>query len=238
MSSRLSTMGEMVAGIAHEINQPLSAIANYAAASRNALEAMKDEDNSQIATWLQHVNEQAVCCGEIIRRLRDFVTKDNDDLECVELNEVVHDSVALIQSTLRHQSVIIDCQMPESGPQVMASHVQLQQVLLNLLRNACEAALTSTTPRIIVLVDIHDGHARVSVEDNGPGVEDSDRPRLFDTFFTTKPDGMGMGLPISKSIVEAHGGSLRFDAEHSEGARFHIEFPIAETAKADNTNVG
>lgn len=236
--SRLSTMGEMVAGIAHEINQPLSAIANYAAASRNALGAMTDEDNSQIATWLQHVNEQAVCCGEIIRRLRDFVTKDNDDPECVELNEVVHDSVALIQSTLRHQSVIIDCQIPESSPQVMASHVQLQQVLLNLLRNACEAAFTSTTPRIIVLVDIHDGHARVSVEDNGPGVEDSDRPRLFDTFFTTKPDGMGMGLPISKSIVEAHGGSLRFDAEHSEGARFHIEFPIAETAKANNTNVG
>jgi PAS domain S-box-containing protein len=236
--SRLSTMGEMVAGIAHEINQPLSAIANFAAAANNALAAMNFDDESPIATWLQQVNAEAVRCGDIIRRLRKFVKKDEEDRKSVDLNQVVRDAVALIESTLHHQSITIDCKMPDSGPQVMVNQVQLQQVLVNLLRNACDAVRESTTPRINIHVDLQDGHAHLSIQDNGPGVEEHQRQRLFDAFFTTKKDGMGMGLPISKSIVEAHGGSLRFDPGTPRGARFHMELPVAEAAKASETDVG
>ena len=236
--SRLSTMGEMVAGIAHEINQPLSAIANFALACQNTINAAEFEYEAPVQTWLHEVNKQAVRCGDIIRRLREFVKKGDDDRESVDLNRVVRDSIALIGSDMRDRSVIIDCRLPNPGPRVQANQVQLQQVLVNLLLNACDATSERTTPEISVYLALEDGVARLTIEDNGQGVEEATRQKLFDAFFTTKLEGMGMGLAISKSIIEAHQGSLRFEPGSPSGARFYVELPLHETAIENTQNVG
>ncbi len=223
--SRLSMMGEMVAGIAHEINQPLSAIANYAAACKNTISATGYPYDVPIEKWLQAIDQQAVRCGDIIRRLRTFVKKEDNERTHVDLNVAVTDSVALISSDLRQESVI-NCRLPEVGPVVHATHVQIQQVLVNLLRNACDATKGQSSPEVVVTVHQRDGSACVIVQDNGPGVEQSERHKLFDAFYTTKPSGMGMGLAISKSIMEILDGSLRFEPAIPSGARFLVQLPI------------
>lgn len=224
--SRLSMMGEMVAGIAHEINQPLSAIANFAAACRNTINASGHTYEAPIQQWLDTVNQQAVRCGDIIRRLRKFVKKEDDECRNVDLNSVVNESIALISSDLRQRS-IIQCQLPERGPIVYANHVQIQQVLVNLLRNACDAVKDQDSPRVIVTVAQQDAVAQVSVQDNGPGIEPADWNRLFDAFYTTKPGGMGMGLAISKSIMESLDGRLQFSPVVPNGAKFVIQIPTS-----------
>ena len=136
--SRLSMMGEMVAGIAHEINQPLSAIANFAAACKNTISTTDHQFDAPIESWLNSVNQQAVRCGDIIHRLRTFAKKGDNKRSDVDLNDVVNDSIALISSDLRQRSMI-ERNLPEVGPIVYASDVQIQQVLVNLLSNACDA---------------------------------------------------------------------------------------------------
>lgn len=229
--SRLSTMGEMVAGIAHEINQPLSAIANFAFASKHVIEEADWECSATVESWLESINQQAVRCGDIIRQLRHFVKKNKGERERVDLNFIVRESVTLIKSDLRHDLVDIQCPEVGDGPFVHFNNVQMQQVLVNLLRNACDAALSAETPEIRVHTLVHDDTATLIVEDNGPGISESKRQRIFDPFFTTKEDGMGMGLAISRSIIESHDGSLDFEPLRPNGAKFVISLPaMAATA--------
>ena len=232
--SRLSTMGEMVAGIAHEINQPLSAIANFAVATSNTVASEGYKYDAPVEEWLHDISEQAVRCGNIIRRLRDFVKKGDEDRQWTDLNRVVNESVALIESDIRDKPVTIDCSLPRDGTRAYVNPIQLQQVIVNLLRNACDATCDTDKPRIRIHVEGQDDGASVTIEDNGRGLEESQRQKMFDAFYTTKPDGMGMGLAISKSIVEAHGGNLRCDANHASGAKFHLELP-AVTASTRST---
>lgn len=227
-AARLSTMGEMVAGIAHEINQPLSAISNYASACRNTREALGAVKDSSIESWLHEISDEAVRCGDIIRGLRNFAKKDDDAWAFVDLFEVVRESITLVQSESRSPAAAIDCQLPERGPRVCGNRVQLQQVIVNLLRNAREATHLCGHPRIRVEADISDSHARLSVSDNGPGVDD--QKRLFDAFYSTKPDGLGMGLAISQSIIKSHLGRLRLEQQKGSGAIFHIELPLRSDA--------
>jgi signal transduction histidine kinase len=229
--SRLQTMGEMVAGIAHEVNQPLAAIANFTLASKTTIEVSDYQYDVPIAEWMGRANEQAVRCGDIIRSLRNFVKKGDAELEWVDLNGVITETIALIGSDLPNRSVVPTCRFSNSGPRVHAIRVQLQQVLVNLLRNACDATRDQTKPEIVVEVEFDEACAQLTVSDNGPGIEESQRLRLFEPFFTTKPDGMGMGLAISMTIIEAHGGSIRYERAESSGAKFVIRLPAVAAAK-------
>lgn len=229
--TRLTTMGEMVAGIAHEINQPLSAIANFAFASQNALEAGGKENEASIKKWLESISKQAVRSGDIIRRLRNFTRKSTGERVWVDLNRVIQDSIALIKSDSQNRGVSVACHLPESPALVNANYVEIQQVVVNLLGNACEATRGESEPRITVTLEEHQGTARLTVEDNGPGVSEGDLTSIFDAFFTTKTDGMGMGLAISKSIVESHEGSLMLEEGDETGARFRFQLPVGASRK-------
>ncbi len=227
--SRLSMMGEMVAGIAHEINQPLFAISNFAQACSKTLETLDYESDVPIETWLTQLSEQAVRCGNIIRRLRSFVKKSDDEWTVVDLNEVVHDAVALVRFDVRRKPTAIDCRLLDPGPRVYGSEVQLQQVLVNILQNACDATAERTDPEVSVQLEVGNRRAFIRVRDNGPGIDERHRKQLFHAFFSTKPDGLGMGLAISKSIIEAHRGRLRLESSPHSGATFHIELPLCES---------
>ncbi len=222
---RLKTMGEMVAGIAHEINQPLAAIANYSLASKNVLESSSADHELPVVDWIQRINQQAVRCGEIIRNLRNYVKKEDDQWTWVDLNRAVNDSIALITSDLGKHGVVIECNLPNPGPKVRGIEVQIQQVIVNLLRNACDATGELPEPRVEVKIESADGRARLVVFDNGPGIDESMQARLFDPFFTTKADGMGMGLAICKTIIDAHEGKLRYARPGPVGSAFIVELP-------------
>lgn len=225
--SRLSTMGEMVAGIAHEINQPLSAIANFSMASKSVIEASDWESDCPVESWLNSVNQQAVRCGDIIRRLRHFVRKSHGERERVDIDRIVRETVALIRSDLRYDSVAIRYESSEPSPWVLVNNVQMQQVLVNLLRNACDAVCAAESPEVTVRTQNVFGKVSLAVEDNGPGIADEQAQKIFDPFFTTKHEGMGMGLAISRSIIESHDGSLFFESRQPTGTTFIITLPDA-----------
>ena len=228
--SRLSAMGEMVAGIAHEINQPLAAIANFALASENSLQKTDYEFEQPIASWLEKINEQALACGEIIQRLRRFVTKGDDIRTLTDLNQVTRDSLALLNNEIRHSSIVIHTHLPDSDMVVYSNPIELQQVIVNLLRNACDAVQDEEKPIIEIRVVRLTDCVRFTIQDNGPGIQKERQRKMFDAFFTTKAHGMGMGLAISKSLIEAHGGTLRFDDGAANGATFHIDLPSNKRA--------
>ena len=225
--SRLSTLGEMVAGIAHEINQPLSAISNYADACSCVLTASKGEHPME--EWTEEIGRQAVRCGDIIRRLRNFVKKNSSERNRVSLNEVVDDAVALLNPDIRHTPISTRWVHMESKSEVIANKVELQQVVVNLLRNAYEAVGKSgpADPQVRVHGHASGGIVELTVEDHGYGIENEHVARIFDAFYTTKADGLGMGLAISRSIIEAHGGRLWAEPRTPCGAKFHVELPLA-----------
>ena len=236
--ARLSTMGEMVAGIAHEINQPLSAIANYALACRNALDRSEPSFDVPVDDWLEQINEQAVRCGDIIRRLRGFVKNEESERQWLDVNQVVRDSVALVGSHAGQHLQVFQCELGSAKALSMANRVQLQQVLVNLLRNAADATRGVDDAKIVVRVLEAGERISISVQDNGSGVGHEAASRLFDAFFTTKEDGMGMGLAISKSIVESHGGTLRMKTGDGPGAEFVVDLPGAKSIPASTQNAG
>lgn len=228
--SRLSTMGEMVAGIAHDVKQPLSAIANFATACKMALTRHRDGLNhpstiDDLDTWLDDINRQANRCSDIIRQLKNFVGTGKSERVPVDINRVAHDSIALVQGDLRRASLSIDCRLPSEGYRVDANEVQLQQVLVNLLRNACDATRDTDQPRVALEVTHQGNDVVLRVTDNGHGIAAEHLPKLFEPFFTTKADGMGMGLAISRSIIEAHDGSLAIDTRTPHATTLVVTLP-------------
>lgn len=230
--ARLSTMGEMVAGISHEINQPLSAISNFANASIEALSAQPLNVDETVLQWLQQAADQSVRCGEIIRRLRGFTRKDDETRSEVDVCKAIRASVAMLNDLIREHRVDVELDLPKSGTAtILGNETEFQQVLVNLLRNACEATVDAgiERPRILVELNVIPEHVRLVVQDNGPGISSEIASKLFDPFFTSRKDGMGMGLAISKTIVKNFDGTLETE-ESSKGARFLMKFPIASTS--------
>ena len=226
--SRLSAMGEMASALAHELNQPLAAISNYMKGSRRLLSAIADPNRDKIESALDRAAEQAIRAGQIIRRLRDFVARGESEKRVESIAKLIEESGALGLTGAREQGVNLQFELDRKHDLVLVDRVQIQQVLVNLFRNALEAMAASMQRRLVASSrPADDDMVEISVADTGHGFADGVESSLFQTFFTTKETGMGVGLSISRSIVEAHGGKMWAERNPSGGATFRFTLPAA-----------
>jgi len=226
--SRLSAMGEMASALAHELNQPLSAISNYMKGSRRLLAGSQDPNTPKIETAMDRAAEQALRAGQIIRRLRDFVSRGESEKRVESLAKLIEEAGALGLTGAREQGVVLRFDMDPANDLVLVDRVQIQQVLVNLFRNALEAMAQSPKRELSASnTRIADDMIEVAVSDTGSGIHDDVRSSLFQTFFTTKDTGMGVGLSISRSIIEAHGGRMWAESNSAGGATFRFTLPVA-----------
>ena len=220
--SRLTAMGEMASALAHELNQPLSAMANYLKGSSRLL-AAEPVPRERLLEAIQKAGDQALRAGEIIRRLRDFVARGEAERRVESLPKLIEEASALALVGAKEHGVRVQFRFAPGIDFVLADKVQIQQVVLNLIRNAVDAMLESAERHLTVTVAPSDNDmALISVADTGPGVSDDVAGQLFQPFITTKRSGMGVGLSISRTIVEAHGGRIWVEANDGGGAVFRF----------------
>jgi C4-dicarboxylate-specific signal transduction histidine kinase len=233
--SRLTTMGAMTASIAHEINQPLAAIAANANAGLRWL-SRSTPDIEEVHAALKRINNDAHRASEVIQSVRSIFKKAPQQGAAVDVNDVVLEVLALVHGELINYRILVKSDLPRQLPQVRADRVQLQQVILNLITNAVEA-MSSVQDRSRVLSVASrtqdPGSVLITVQDTGPGIDPDRRDRIFDAFFSTKASGMGMGLFICRSIIESHGGRLWATAAEPHGAIFHLLLPIGDSGAPD-----
>ena len=231
-AGRLSTMGEMAAGLAHELNQPLGAITSSASGGLKMLKAGRTDSESLIRI-MELALEQAQRAGEIIRRLRDLVRRREPRRSSVNVNETIREAVAFVMHEVRQAEIAITVELDDAASTpISADGIQLQQVVINLLRNAVEAMRTATGQdrRLAIQTALTDDVIEVSVRDRGRGIPPSEIERVFTPFFSTTPEGLGMGLSISRSIAEAHGGRLRAIPNSDRGMTFQFTLPANKGA--------
>jgi PAS domain S-box-containing protein len=234
--SRVSSMGELTASLAHELNQPLSAIASNAAAGRRFL-AQGSPEVKMFEELLADVAADARRAGDIIHGIHDFVRKREGTRRPVNLNEIIREVLRLLHSDLLGRATSVETQLAPNLPMVGADPVNLQQVLLNLLTNSLEAMQSTPADKRRVVISTTceaNSTVTVSVRDYGSGLQEEDMDKVFTHFYSTKPDGMGMGLTIVRSIIEAHGGKL-WAQNVDEGARFFFTLPV--TRKSETREV-
>ncbi len=226
--ARLSTMGEMASGIAHELNQPLSAISNYTHGSIRMLKSGQEGIREQLIEVMERVASQAERAGEIIRQLRRFIRKEEPDRKWVDINQLINELVTFLQPELRKAGVSLRLELQEALPQLWAHDIQLEQVLLNLTRNAIEAMqdVPLSRRKLLIRSSLLAGKVEILVEDTGHGIDEKVRETIFEPFITTKEQGMGLGLSISRGIIEAHGGRLLLDTPAGDGTRLRISLPL------------
>src|SRR5262245_43927491 len=233
--SRLTAMGEMASTLAHELNQPLSAISNYLKGSRRLLEGAEDERSATVGDALDKAGEQALRAGQIIRRLRDFVARGESERRIESLTKLIEEAAALALVGVKDQGIRIKFQFDPAMDLVLADKVQIQQVLLNLIRNAVEAM--EETPRRELVVSTARGKddlVTISVADTGHGITEGTKPQLFQPFFTTKRHGMGVGLSISRTIIESHGGEIWVEANPVGGTIFRFTLRMVGKEEVGN----
>jgi two-component system sensor kinase FixL len=219
--SRLTAMGEMASTLAHEINQPLAAIANYLKGSRRMLEG--NDAAAPVRDAMDKASEQALRAGEIIRRLRDFVSRGETERKIEHLPKLIEEASALALVGAKERDVRVRFLFDQHGDLVLADRVQIQQVLLNLIRNAVEAMAESPRRELTVTTAARDGGmVEVAVADTGPGLAEQVARQLFQPFVTTKRQGMGVGLSISRTIVDAHGGKIWAEKNENGGTTFRF----------------
>ncbi len=232
-TARLVTMGEMASTLAHELNQPLSAIASYNTGCLNLLERPGCQAQD-IRPALEKISIQAQRAGKIIRRVHDFVRKSEPKRAPCALGEVIEDCLGFIEADARKHRIRIDCQIPELPP-IPADRLMLEQVLLNLIRNGMEAmAATPESERTLdIRMEAGETELRISVADRGCGIAPEIRDKLFSAFFTTKPEGMGVGLSICRSIIEFHRGRIwaedNTQSPTGSGTIFIFTLPLEST---------
>ena len=232
-TSRLVTMGEMASSLAHELNQPLAAITSYTAGCLNRLESGAFS-SAEFKEALGKLAVQAQRAGRIIRRVHDFVRKSEPKLAPCNLVEIIDDSIGLMESTSKLVNVRITREIELYPRELMGDRVMLEQVLLNLLRNAIEAMSGSGVGQerrvlTVRLVQPDDQQVQIHVVDRGSGIPREIRESLFTPFFTTKASGMGMGLNICRSIIEFHRGRLWFEENPEGGTVFIISLPVIKS---------
>jgi two-component system sensor kinase FixL len=232
--SRLTAMGEMASTLAHELNQPLSAIANLLTGSRRLIDRGREADQAKVRDAIDRAATQALRAGEVIHRMRDFVRRGASERDDESLSKLIEEASALALIGEKDRQVDVRLALDPAADAVFADRVQVQQVLLNLIRNGIDAMHDGASRRRALLItsDVtEEGWSRVSVADTGPGIAPEVLERLFQPFMTTKPQGMGVGLSISRSIVEAHGGRIWAEANPGGGALFRFTLPPADHHK-------
>jgi two-component system sensor kinase FixL len=224
--SRLTAMGEMASALAHELNQPLSAIANYMKGSRRLIENRSDEDSIIIRDAMDKAAEQSLRAGQIIRRLRDFVARGESERRIESINKLIEEASALALVGAKEHGVRVRFRIDPVADLVLVDKVQVQQVLLNLIRNAIEAMEEAPRRELTIGSRAPDnGMVEIEVADSGAGIAPEIAEQLFQPFVTTKPYGMGVGLSISRSIIESHGGRILVAANPEGGTIFRFTIP-------------
>lgn len=226
--ARVSTMGELVGGIAHEINQPLYAIQNFSKASIAHLEGGTQFDRNQLIDWLHEITEAAEHAGKVLARLKEFVRKRPTNMTEVDLEETITKAVSLTQFEAQRKQITVTARLPKGLKPVLADEMQIQQVIVNLIRNAIEAIPAWFDVRQIeILAENVDNEVRVDVADSGKGLPEDWDWKLLQAFSSTKPDGMGLGLAIARTIIELHGGDLWVTKSRGHGAVFSFKIQAA-----------
>ena len=221
--SRFTALGEMASTLAHEINQPLTAITAYLKGSRRMLERMEGDEARVIRGAVDEAAEQALRAGDVIRRLRDFLTRGESERHIEELPRLIEEASALALVGARERGVRVAYRFSPAARLALADRIQIQQVLLNLMRNAVEAMQDAPRRELEIATEaLADGFLAVSVSDTGPGIASEIAERLFQPFVTTKEHGMGVGLSICRTIVEAHGGKLTVSEPPAGGTSFRF----------------
>lgn len=229
-ASRLSALGEMATGIAHEVNQPLAAIVSYAQACLNLLNS-ESADKALVKDALAQIAAQGRRAGDIVRHLRQLVRKDQTERANIDLNRCVHAVLNLFSNELMSSGATVSLELADGLPRVRAERVQIEQVLLNLIRNALDVLSdqTASSKRMSISTRLAgEKVVELCVTDSGPGLDGNDPERLFETFYTTKPGGLGVGLSISRSIIESHGGRLWAKENRGGGLSVHFILPARD----------
>lgn len=233
--ARVSTMGEMAAGLAHEINQPLAAIAAYAEGASVRLKS-GGADQGELVAIVERIAADAQRAGEVIRHLRQFVRKRETDRVAVDVNDLIRKVCGFASIEAKYQQVAMQFDLAERLPLAQADAIEIQQVILNLVRNAVDAMKEVDTRDRRITIRTRTPNPRgveVIVEDSGCGISATVREQAFEPFFTSKEDGLGMGLAISRSIVEAHGGQIRFEPVSGRGTAVRFFLPRAKEESID-----
>jgi two-component system, LuxR family, sensor kinase FixL len=235
-TSRLSAVGTLASALAHELNQPLAAIANYMSASRDLVNDLKPETAAMLREALDESAKEALRAGQIVRRLRDFVSKGEIDTQILPLGKLINDATTLGLVGAREKGVSWSIEIEPDIDNVLADRVQIQQVMVNLMRNAIEAMEGSETKHLAIRArPLGHGYVEISVADTGHGVPDDLISQLFQPFISTKAQGMGLGLSICRTIVEAHGGHLSVKSDIGGGTMFTFTLPRA-SRETDNAS--
>lgn len=223
---RISELGEMASAIAHELNQPMTAVTNYVNASRRLLDGVEHERAEQVCELMTRAVEQTERAGQIVRRLRQLIGRGQSELQPNDLNGMVREALALALIGAREEDVEVEVTLGETLPAVLADATQFQQVVLNLVRNAIEAMQAVEHRRLVIASRVtEEGMVELSVTDSGPGIDPQVAGQLFMPFVSTKANGMGIGLSICRSILNAHQGQIRAEPAWDGGTTFRITLP-------------
>jgi PAS domain S-box-containing protein len=225
--ARISTMGEMATGIAHELNQPLAAIAIYSDVAKSIAERF-NISSDEFREILDKLEAQAIRAGNVVRRLRDYSKRSDSVRKLIDLNVLIRNVVSFVEPDIRQSETMLALKLDEQSQNILIDEIQIQQVLVNLIRNAIDAMQeTPTTQRKLTVStrSLQNGEVEVTVSDAGKGLSQDELLQIFNAFFSTKQEGMGMGLSISRSIVEAHDGRLRAEPNNGPGMTFAFTIP-------------
>jgi two-component system sensor kinase FixL len=228
-ADRLLTLGELTAGIAHEINQPLTAIAAYADAVNHLVEQGPRQDNSSVQSICSRISEQSRRAAAVVDRLRKLVRSGTTSKARHSIRNILNSTLLLFDYELKKTGISLHVQMPDQPPDVFVDEIQIQQILVNLVKNSLDAIAESGRQggRIDIEIEQQPSNLAISVQDNGPGVSAASLPYLFVPFYTSKAKGVGLGLSICKHIAAVHGGSLGYEPLPAGGSRFTLKLPLS-----------
>jgi len=227
---RVSEMGTLASSLAHELNQPLTAVATYCESARDLLDNKPDAETlAMVREALDEAAEQAVRAGQIVRRLRDFMSNGEMERQVESLQRLINEANALALVGSREHGIDVQQSLDPDADLVFVDRIQVQQVLVNLIRNAIDAMMEAKIRSLTVSTrPQNDGLVRVTIADTGSGISEAVAPQLFQPFVTSKENGMGIGLSICRTIVEAHGGRIWFEPGEAGGTEFHFTLPSGE----------
>jgi two-component system sensor kinase FixL len=239
--ARVAIVGELSGGLAHELNQPLTSILSNAQAAQQALRGDR-VDLAEVREILADIVAEDKRAGELIGRMRKLLKHEEPTLQAVEMNALLKEAQSLVRTNLTASQVTLDSEIENGLPAVNGDRIQIQQVVLNLLLNACDAVKDCTTAdrriQLVAKVDPQGRSLRIVVSDRGHGIAHDGLEHVFDAFFTTKPSGLGLGLAICRQIVSSHGGKLWATHNNGPGASFHLTLPIQDAVRERERSTG